>query len=62
MKEATFLKHSFQDFKLSARMYDKILKIARTTADMEGREAITMTDLSEAITYVRVREKYWNNG
>ncbi len=61
-EEATFLKHSFQDFKLSARMYDKILKIARTTADMEGREAITMTDLSEAITYVRVREKYWNNG
>ena len=59
-EESRFMKEVFQNLHLSARMYDKILKVARTTADMDGREEIAHRDLWEAISYVKVREKYWN--
>ena len=58
-EERRFMKDVFQELQLSARMHDKILKIARTTADMEGRNQIEHKDLCEAISYVRVRERYW---
>lgn len=58
-EEKRFMKDVFQELQLSARMHDKILKIARTTADMEGRSQIEHKDLCEAISYVRVRERYW---
>ncbi len=60
-EESDFMKTIFEDMGLSARMYDKILKIARTTADLEGRETIEHKDLCEAVSYVRVRNKYWKN-
>lgn len=60
-EEKGFMKKVFEDMGLSARMYDKILKIARTAADLEGRAQIEHKDLCEAISYVRVREKYWKN-
>lgn len=60
-EESRFMKAVFEELNLSARMYDKILKIARTTADMEEREEIEHKDLCEAISYVRVREKYWKH-
>ena len=58
-EESLFMKEVFREMQLSARMYDKILKIARTTADMEGRVQVEHKDLCEAISYVRVREQYW---
>lgn len=58
-EESLFMKDVFREMQLSARMYDKILKIARTTADMEGRMQVEHKDLCEAISYVRVRERYW---
>jgi magnesium chelatase family protein len=36
---------------LSARAYDRIIKLARTIADMEGKECIEPTHISEAIGY-----------
>jgi magnesium chelatase family protein len=36
---------------LSARAYERILKVARTIADLEGASQITTTHLSEAIQY-----------
>lgn len=60
-EESRFMKAVFEEMNLSARMYDKILKVARTTADMEGRDEIQHKDLCEAISYVRVRAKYWGN-
>ena len=41
--------------KLSARGYHRVLRVARTLADMAGREQITRIDIAEALSYRRVR-------
>ncbi|MCZ6875560.1 MAG: YifB family Mg chelatase-like AAA ATPase [bacterium] len=45
------LEQAMQHFGLSARAYDRIRKVARTIADLEGVETISSTHLSEAIQY-----------
>lgn len=60
-EESRFLKEVFQDLKLSARLYDKILKVARTVADAGERDEISHRDLCEAVSYIRVRQRYWSN-
>ena len=45
------LKEAYSFLNLSARAYDKILKVARTIADLKGNEYITSDDLGEAIQY-----------
>ena len=47
----TILKASFEKLALSARAYDKILRIARTVADLDGSEIITPAHITEAIQY-----------
>ena len=51
------LKNAFDKFKLSARGYSRILKVARTIADLSGSENIQKAHLMEAISY-RTIEKY----
>nr|WP_308495549.1 hypothetical protein [Duganella guangzhouensis] len=47
------LKHNIEFFHLSGRAYHRILRVARTIADLDGSERITSKHISEAIQYRR---------
>lgn len=58
---ANYLKESFDALGLSARAYDRILKVARTLADLSGNEVISKADVFSAIRFRTLDRKYWND-
>ena len=57
-----FFKRTVYIWRLSARGCDKVLKVARTIADMEEKETIALSHLCEAAAYRGIEEKYWGGG
>ena len=53
------LEKAFHKISLSARGYHRILKVARTIADMDGEEVIQTRHVGEALTYRAFDKKYW---
>lgn len=54
------LRNVFDKLGLSARAYDKIMKVARTAADMDGAEIIDKKHIALAVQYRSLDRKYWN--
>lgn len=53
------LQHAMESMGLSARAHDKLLRISRTIADLEGTAQIEAHHLSEAINYRALDRTYW---
>lgn len=53
------MEQSFEKLGLSGRAYRRILKLARTIADMEGASKIDTPHVAEAVQYRTLDRKYW---
>lgn len=54
----SLIKESFERFNLSARAYNRVLKVARTIADLDGSENIAVRHIAESLQYRTLDRKY----
>ena len=57
--EELLMRQAFDHMNLSARAYHRIIKLARTMADIEGVDRINEVHIGEALQYRNLDRKYW---
>jgi magnesium chelatase family protein len=58
-ESAGYLEHAMGQMNFSARAHDRILKVARTHADLAGRDRITADDVLAAINHRTLDRNMW---
>ena len=58
-EEAAFMEEMYEKYALTARTYHKVLRVARTIADMDGEVDIKISHLRESLVYRGLDKKFW---